>query len=135
MFSCDPAVVAKSGEHLVAIERLEIAIEAVDAKAPANQLPGDLADRCFLVAKDEGGFVGVKLQGPVERRELVVIPEAEFELMDVGEILTSGLRLSDDIPAGEQGRNCLDRNGGWPGVAEVMDHGEQGWGELEGFER
>ena len=41
-------------------------------------------------------------------------------------LATSGLRLTNDIPAGKQGRNRLNLNGGWLGVAEVMDHGGQG---------
>jgi hypothetical protein len=42
-------------------------------------------------------------------------------------LAASGLRLTNNITAGEQGRNRLNLNGGWLGVAEVMDHGGQGW--------
>jgi hypothetical protein len=43
-------------------------------------------------------------------------------------LAASCLRLTNDIPAGKQGRNRFNLNGCWLSVAEVLDHGGQGGG-------
>ena len=43
-------------------------------------------------------------------------------------LAASRLRMTNDIPAGQQGRNRFNLNGCWLSVTEVLDHGGQGGG-------
>ena len=104
----------------------------------SSENPSECASECASerahLARDLRRQLASRTQHQGLQRTLAEIHTLQDRQREGGGLTAARLRLTDDIPTGEQGGDRLDLNRRWLAVAKLSDHGDQGVRDREQFE-